>query len=117
MVDHELLTLAARAAGITLTWPDGHDEYPRVKDADGRFWIWDPVDFDGDAFGLMVELSMRVEVWNQDYMHLAPYVDVAFDLSAGMDGEVTKRVGDDPRAATRLAITRAAAEIGKTMKE
>jgi hypothetical protein len=103
MVDYELLTLAARAAGITLTWPDGENDHPRVTDKDGAVWIWNPVDFDGDCLRLMVDLSLK-----PDY--------------SGIDCDVSDLLRISPslaklerQAAVRLAFTRAAAEIGKTI--
>jgi hypothetical protein len=97
MVDHQLLTLAARAAGITLTWPDGLNDHPRVTDKDGAVWIWNPCDFDGDAFRLGVDLNAFDHIW------------------FGIELYDARQVVEGEHAAYRLAITRAAAEIGKTI--
>lgn len=105
MVDHELLTLAAKAAGLTLTWPDGPNDHPRITDDDG-VWIWNPVDYDGDAFRLFVDCCMGADVLQGSKVAMVYKPGVA---------TIKQPYERDPHAATRLAITRAAAEIGKTM--
>lgn len=58
-----------------------------------RDWAWNPLDDDGDALRLAVKLKM----WTHSGMG-------CFQNEP------------DPYAATRLAIVRAAAEIGRNMK-
>jgi hypothetical protein len=111
MVDHELLTLAARAAGITLTWPDGENDHPRVTDKDGAVWIWNPCDFDGDAFRLALDANITVDRSKIRQLAITSY------WANGGWSFVTEDAQHDLHAATRLAITRAAAAISKTMKE
>jgi hypothetical protein len=109
MVDHELLTLAARAAGITLTWPDGENDHPRVTDKDGAVWIWNPVEFPGDCLQLEVSLDLNV-MPNRDCVDVYPARRVyVVERYNSHDGDKLK--------ARMMASTRAAAEIGKTMKE
>lgn len=90
MNDKELLTLAAKAAGKKLT----------------EFWNWNPLVDDWDAFRLAVKLNMTL-------LRLSNSVEVS-DFEAKI--HVKEYLNDDPYAATRRAIVRAAAEIGKEMK-
>ena len=108
MTDKELLELAAKAAGIeggfvgdvfALDWADEQD-------------YWNPLTNDGDALRLAVKLSIRIYRNNEsgyttcDYVCLGKYSDdfIEFDNAS-----------EDQYAATRLAIVRAAAEIGRTL--
>ena len=101
MTDRELLELAAKAAGIKLHhwWEDEFVPVdPNTNDA-GVFW--NPLTDDGDALRLAVKLSMTV----------SPYV-----VEYGVDGigkHIIEDTATDPYAATRRAIVRAAAEIGR----
>ena len=111
MTDRELLELAAKAAGIELQ----DDHYWR----DGFWTRWNPITDDGDALRLAVRLGFHARQF--------PILDDGFDAPLGMV-EVWRvddddpmhveflRSGDDRLAATRRAIVRAAAEIGKGMK-
>jgi len=90
MTDRELLEAAAKAAGID--WADGH-ESTGLRDQNGR--VWNPLTDDGDAFRLAVKCGIDLELWG------------AFD---------SPWFQPDPYAATRRAIVRAAAEIGKGLK-
>ena len=103
MNDRELLELAAKASGeLTSSWY-GNDAY-----FDGVLSRWNPLEDDGDALRLAVKLRMSVSSWGAgaaaivDVNNLAPVVEPHY--------------GDDPDRATRRAIVRAAAEIGKRMK-
>ena len=103
MTDRELLELAAKAAGIehgadrldcglSITLPSGrHYSLPR----------WNPLEDDGDALRLAVNLGMDV-VTGQGR---------ADAYCRGV--RVSEYHADDPYAATRRAIVRAAAEIGR----
>ncbi len=104
MTDRELLEYAAKAEG-TVQW---------VEDAGGwctmepdMIWAcapWEPLDDDGDALRLAVKLKFVVACY-EDTCEVE-------DLNGNM---LAFEVGD-PYAATRRAIVRAAAEIGKEMK-
>jgi len=99
MTDRELLEDAAKAAGIYY-WIDA-DAVVTHSDTPGSTREWNSLTNDGDAFRLGVKLGMRVTprtAW-----------------ADGFDG-FTDSFGADDCAATRRAITRAAAEIGKGMK-
>lgn len=104
--DRELLELAAKAAGE-----------PYFEHApEGGLYLsngehWNPLTDDGDALRLAVKLGMTVNCEND--------IEVACATSGWMDGNLlpegvgTENYGEDPLAATRLAIVRAAAEIGR----
>ena len=117
MTDRELLELAALASGISASW-DCDPEI--VVRSEGMFLngerspdnskYWNPLTDDGDALRLAVKLhidfkcySETVRTWVGD--------PVAQKVIASIE-ELTKT---DPYAATRRAIVRAAAEIGKSM--
>lgn len=117
MSDRELLELAAKAAGIELRWhPDG-TAYSDARCA-GYWGVWNPLADDGDALRLMVWLRLHARQF--------PVLDDGFDAPLGMV-EVWRvddddpmhveflRSGDDRLVATRRAIVRAAAEIGRKM--
>jgi hypothetical protein len=96
--DRELLELAAKAAGYE-------------KDIDGYYFesgfptmiSWNPLTDDGDALRLAVKLGMCVN-----------FDEEKVGANCGRGAVEVK--GDDPYAATRRAIVRAAADIGKGMK-
>jgi len=101
MTDRELLELAAKAAGIDArrlphAWPERFDDDQ-----------WNPIIDNSDSFRLAVKLGMMV-----DATPIGDYIQVGFDAG---DNLVEEHVGSDSYAATRRAIVRAAAEIGKAM--
>ena len=104
MLDRELLELAAKAAGI-----DYRPQYDLVKTSIG--WdTWDPLTDDGDALRLAVKLQLRV---------LPPEDEFGLDrASVRITGvrDLVDAFDSDPCAATRRAIVRAAAEVGRNMK-
>jgi hypothetical protein len=95
--DKELLELAAKAAGV---------DYARYEDRYGLTIYydkptdpayWNPLTNDGDALRLVVKLELQPE----------------FDNGQCLIGDnILEPFGVDKYAATRRAITRAAAEIG-----
>jgi hypothetical protein len=99
MTDRELLEFAAKAAG---EWPSP-EPFEHVLDR------WNPLANDGDALRLAVKLGLLVDVWLQQKVCIA-----------STQGEelvdAREQFGDDPYAATRRAIVRAAAEIGRSME-
>ena len=109
MTDRELLELAAKAAGLELgTWNETHRSiyYPFHASTltDGHYW--NPIDEDSDALRLAVKFAMYVALDNAAREVIA----------CAAEGNVVKEwCGDDPYAATRRAIVRAAAEIGRQM--
>ena len=109
--DRELLKFAAKAAGIE--HPGGQHSIHN----DGRLWDckalrwWNPLTDDGDAFRLAAMLCM--ETYHADDGGWAAY---ASHPTARGIAYAIERHGEDPCAAARRAIVRAAAEIGRKMK-
>ena len=95
MTDKELLELAAKAAGFTNWWDGWSDEGRETSD------YWNPLTDDGDALRLAVKLRLVFDAQG----------DKTFCGTTQYDA-IEHHKGD-PYAATRLAIVRAAAEIGK----
>lgn len=102
MTDRELLELAAKAAGLPeCGWMGPAFMY--VKE--NRFTDWNPLTDDGDALRLAVTLKLGVIPFQQDV-----------SATHGLTGrEWPEPYGSDPNAATRRAIVRAAASLGKVM--
>ena len=114
MTDREMLELAARAAGLK--------EFTEIT---GRFAVrtrftgmqdwspWNPLTDDGDALRLVVKLKIDL------YNYAPPITEFerieAVDYRTAFEGAL-ESCGSDPFAATRRAITRAAAEIGRQME-
>ena len=108
--DRELLELAAKAAGIKLhVWGTKGAENFADMDAAPFGKLWNPLTDDGDALRLAVKLHIQVMPQN-DGRYCACR---NFSMREGylIDAEET----GDPYTATRRAIVRAAAEIGKAM--
>jgi len=103
MSDRELLELAAKAAGIPIAWGGADGDICRRTDT----WeLWSPLRDDGDALRLAVKLGLCFgENFDGD-------TAVAFSREGS---NITELFGNDPYAATRRVIVRAAAELGKAM--
>lgn len=116
MNDRELLELAAKAAGyLFIECNDGS----RVRGSGlllANWTYWNPLTDDGDALRLAVKLGldiMRTEADVEALAGLLPHVKIdAHTVSAPFAIEA---LGNAPHAATRRAIVRAAAEIGRAM--
>jgi hypothetical protein len=108
MTDKELLELAAKAAEMKIfVWGKKGSENYCIKNNDGTPGNrWNPLTDDGDALRLVVNLKIDVK-------HYDDYVVGWFD--GGYIGTGKIMYEGDPYAATRRAITRAAAAIGKEM--
>jgi hypothetical protein len=102
MTDRELLELAAKAAGLPHQWCDAWNTMAKPRPDGGFFFdkVWNPLRDDGDALRLAVKLKIgSIE---------------ALRLWASVDCEAANSAYEiDPYAATRRAIVRAAAEIGR----
>lgn len=112
MSNKEMLELAAKAAGINVVCFDS--ERNALKTKGGSPSRWNPLANDGDALRLLCKRSMRI-VEN----HGGAYRAVQFTLPPETDEEAEHEIEIEwphTPAATRRAITRAAAEIGKEMK-
>jgi hypothetical protein len=107
--DKDLLELAAKAAGVTKTYDDGGEFFVRPG---CEFQEWNPMDDDGDAFRLAVKLRLQIDCMGR-----------AVAVGYGKARQTLQReheVGGyydttDELTATRRAIVRAAASIGKEM--
>jgi len=110
MTDKELLELAAKAAGLPeCGWMGPAFMY--VKD--NTFTDWNPLTDDGDALRLAVKLNLAI--YPQDQTSTGIW-STAAHWGKVLGDEFSEKVKDkDPYAATRRAIVRAAAEIGKTL--
>jgi hypothetical protein len=98
MNDRELLELAANAAGIEYDGIAAKDIYS------GHYVIpWNPLTNDGDALRLAVKLMIDPSFGTDDV-----YASNGIEETASFE-----LYGNDKYAATRRAIVRAAAEIGK----
>jgi hypothetical protein len=113
--DKELLELAAKAAGIEGNqdvhgiWTQGSWEMGGV--------FWNPIEDDGDALRLAVELDMQVSIGFRR-INVAVYLDrggdeLSFNSGGALPVNIREVKSNDPIAATRRAIVRAAAEIGR----
>ena len=101
MTDREMLELAAKASDkYQGEWSD---KVGALRIREGHRWIeWNPLTDDGDALRLAVKLKLTVkcgDVWVGEY-----------------GPRFVEDIADDPHAATRRAIVRAAAFIGEEMK-
>ncbi len=117
MTDREMLELAAKAAGIEIEYRPGAFKNrqgsatkfdvvtwngPYLKGSDDP---WNPLTDDGDAFRLKIHLKLEVS--------FNPHVVLVW---FGEKLLVSQEIGVDLVAATRRAIVRAAAEIGRNME-
>lgn len=124
MTDRELLELAAKAAGLgeldfDYVTNEGFPFYrgPRLPMTTGVIMAamhtyWNPLDNDGDALRLAVDLGLRV------YPVARTLSGAACSAVGSCTGERLSEVVDasvDTRTATRRAIVRAAAAIGSAM--
>ena len=95
-----MLEFAAKAAGL-------HRCENYYTDAAGNHVEWNPITDDGDALRLAVKLWLTTETC------------MTYAQAITSEGEIYRVFAeeiDDPLAATRRAIVRAAAGIGKGMK-
>ena len=123
MTDRELLEFAAKAAGFgdpekgRTCWTES--EYPRGSGQKGALWnyvgymdtaeLWNPLTDDGDALRLAMTLAMSVDIEDGEEKTTWAYAGPSPRVYAA---EMWK---GDREAATRRAIVRAAAEIGKAL--
>lgn len=119
MTDRELLELAAKAAGHSFTHAlsahaAGKRPGPWIVSR-GRWRNWNPLTDDGDALRLAVALGMNVALIPPIIENSFCEIAAGFDSSGWPDVRVTEQHGNDYYAATRRAIVRAAAEIGRNM--
>ena len=113
MTDRELLELAAKAAGIEVLRSRLNDFLcgdmlvsKSSRNPTQQSGPWNPLADDGDALRLAVKLGIDVNHGDS--------VVVAERVGPAEAGVAESKVAD-PYAATRRAIVRAAAEIGRLM--
>ena len=120
MTDIELLIPAAKAMGIahvdyTDNSYDGRLGLERVDSVGRHIGSWSPLTDDGDALRILVELRLNLTL---TYLPHAGYVAIYNSHVSIMESVEDSRVEKiDRPAAIRRAIVRAAAELGKTIKE
>jgi hypothetical protein len=105
--DRDLLIFAAKAAGIEINW----FKWERQTNQ------WNPLTDDGDALRLACQLHIDIEWGDGDvwaYRHASADGD-CFTAIEVLAEHQPEEIGTGSRA-TRRAITRAAAEIGKGMQ-
>lgn len=111
MTDRELLEFAAKAIDRKLE--QFFDKRYIIRDVDNQPVYWNPLTDDGDAFRLLCDKSIRIVESNG-----GAYRAVQFTVHPETADEAVHEVEIEwphTPAATRFAITRAAAEIGKAM--
>lgn len=124
MTDREFLELAAKAAGIDAMYTKRSDAVWGciIHNANGTDHVWNPITDDGDALRLAVNRRFTIK-------DFAPHDSPEIVQAAALWGTVEiwqqddndplyvewYKAGADRYAATRRAIVRAAAEIGRTM--
>lgn len=107
MTDKRMLIQAAKAAGYEIDFDEpvngwfvnGYDE-----NGDPAAW-WNPLLDDGDAFRLAVKLGIY-------FMVVSEQNEVCARVRNGIRTSWREKFWKDPCAATRIAIVRAAAELG-----
>ena len=111
MTDRELLEMASKAAGID-------KDYPLVFGDRGAHY-WNPLIDDGDALRLAVKLGLKdyfgIEIQSTCTQCTAfePWEHIQYE---DHNNDPYEYHNNDPYAATRRAIVRAAAEIGRGME-
>lgn len=110
MTDRELLELAAKAAEVTCEWETLCDRNGGSYESmwiQSEYWKWNPLADDGNALRLAVKLRLEVDIH---------HTGIAVRTPNGIKVLVNPEDEPDANAATRRAIVRAAAEIGRNMK-
>lgn len=103
--DLELLELAAKATGNEF-----HSGHITVGGQQFEWVEWNPLTDDGDALRLAVKLGFRVRVCDD--------LGIAFCTSDDVPThQAAEGYGSDRYAATRRAITRAAAQLAQEAQE
>jgi hypothetical protein len=114
MNDRELLELAAKAAGIEIVPCTCHyEQWPfKYAEGQGKRGHWNPLTDDGDALRLAVKL--RLHILHNDAGEPVLWVSAVLNKTMIHAAEEFADEGDRA-AATRRAIVRAAAEIGRAI--
>ena len=119
MNDRELLELAAKSIGEKCE-QIGMNAFGLYKPRDGYmqpYVEWNPLTDDGDALRLAVKLNFRLECMTLQTAASTFDRKISEPVDHTIDKERVRWPFEQcPYAATRRAIVRAAAEIGKEMK-
>ena len=118
--DRELLELAAKAAGLTVEYTKPSVISDKVFQLFfiGNYQVdWRPLEDDGDAFRLAVKLGISILPYpvyaEQKHSVMAKQRRMSDTMRIANPTETIEPYGDEPCAATRRAIVRAAAAIAK----
>ena len=107
MTDRELLEFAAKAAALHTRWIGASLCHFVVDDGLDEGW-WGPLTDDGDALRLAVKLRMNIVITTMG-------VSARCETAPSKWADEYCAAGSDYEAATRRAVVRAAAEIGRAM--
>jgi hypothetical protein len=125
--DRELLELAAKAAGMVVLCRPWNDDdgwffceshgnpamhFRKAKDIHYYCPAWLPLTDDGDALRLAVKLKITPKM--DENLVFTGYESIT-NVRRPYSQPIAEVWGDDPCYATRRAIVRRAAEIGKAM--
>ena len=114
--DCELLRLAAKAARVSLGFEGDEGNEMPVRHHPKRPNVttpWNPLDDDGDALRLAMKLDIELR-----FHRNAAIPSVTASCKGDEDLPVARELwGADKEAATRRAIVRTAAEVGRKQEE
>lgn len=109
MNDKTLLELAAKAIGLKYhAFVNAPFIGYGLNIGDLETPIWNPLTDDGDALRLAVKLHLSMDLFDD-------FIDVSSTPNDNSIFDIKVPALPDPYAATRKAITRAAAEIGRAL--
>lgn len=103
-----LVPLAAKAIGLNVQYSNNSGDYSIGEPYSKNEQRWNPLEFDKDAFQLLVELEMSI-----DYQPHSVWVFSKFFHPFGDVYPFVRHFADNKKLNTRIAITQCAAEIGK----
>ena len=114
MTDREMLELAAKAAGIRLEWDGSPAAWLPIYYEGKTYDVWDPRKDDGESRRLAVRLHLVVGCYESYASACGTYTPDSDEVPPEMVVWHSE-VGGDAAEAARLAVLRAAAEIGRKM--
>ena len=119
MTDRELLELALKADGRKVFARQQAERDKLVDPATASLWLtdgstgWNPLTCDADALRLCVKLGMQIDVKSGDRVYVG--YGPSMVGRAQRVYETSEDFKGDPSEATRRAIVRAAAAMGKAL--
>jgi len=115
MSDKEIIEMAAKSIGYKIAWNSNWHNYQLLNPVPDRFGYfkhpWNPLEDNSDAMDIMVKLGMNVNVFLN---RAEPFTEVRFQHYGSETITEEAHMGDAAKA-TRRAIVRSAARIGKAM--